>query len=195
MKIRDIMISEIETAEPDDTLDEIAILMREQDVGAIPVVENGELIGIVTDRDIVVRCIAEGRDPAEVAVDEILTGDLHTIEPEAEVEQARRIMAEHHIRRLPVVERGMLVGMVSLIDEREEVGDTLRGISEGVKVTDRSATRGGRKQPKTAAISARQMSRAHAQRDRDRVVPIRSQQKTNVRGEKRSKPSSRHKTG
>jgi CBS domain-containing protein len=219
MKIRDIMVSDVETAEPDDTLDEIAMMMREQDVGAIPVVEDGELIGIITDRDIVVRCIAEGRDPADVAADEIITGDLQTVEPESDIEEGRRIMAEQQIRRLPVIENGKLVGMVSLgdlavkTDQGEEVSETLEEISEGAKATDQGAARGtGRKRP--TARSARQMSKAHAQRDRseeqergvpsrpesekvhrqNRVVPIRSQQKTNVRGDK-SKTSSRHKTG
>lgn len=232
MKIRDIMTSDVETAEPDDTLDELAIMMREQDVGAIPVVEDGELIGIVTDRDIVLRCVAEGKDPADIAADEIISGDLQTIEPDADLEQARRIMAQHQIRRLPVVDNGMLVGMISLgdlavkTDRSEEVADTLEDISEGVKATDRSATRThGRKQQKAEA--ARQAEPAH-HRDRtgeddrgevdrsqraegrvqgissrsaseevqrqNRVVPIRSQQKTNVRGDK-SKSSSRRKTG
>src|SRR5512142_3145819 len=135
MKIRDIMVSDVETAEPDDTLDELAMMMREQDVGAIPVVEDGELIGIVTARDIVVRCIAEGKDPSEVAADEVISGDLQTVEPEADVDEARRIMAQHQIRRLPVIEKGLLVGMVSLGDlavktgQEEEIADTLEDIS------------------------------------------------------------------
>src|SRR5512135_246581 len=114
MKIREIMVSDVETAEPDDTLDEIAVMMREQNVGAIPVVEDDELIGIITDRDIVLRCIAEGTDPTEIAADEIISTELQIVSPDADVEEARRIMSEHQIRRLPVVESGKLVGMVSL---------------------------------------------------------------------------------
>ncbi len=227
MKIRDIMVSDVETAEPDDTLDELAMMMREQDVGAIPVVEDGELIGIVTDRDIVVRCIAEGKDPSEVAADEVISGDLQTVEPEADVDEARRIMSEHQIRRLPVIEKGMLVGMVSLGDlavktgQEEEVADALEDISAGVKATDQKAAR---RQPKSSGATLRKT--ATQKRDRseeddrgnvdrsqrlsgqgianrsageeverqNRVVPIRSQQKTNVRGD-RSKSSSRRKAG
>ncbi len=225
MKIRDIMVSDVETAEPDDTLDEVAMMMREQDVGAIPVVEEGELLGIITDRDIVVRCIAEGKDPSEVAADEVISGDLHTVEPDDDLDDARRIMAEHQVRRLPVVEKGVLVGVVSLGDlavkaDEDKAADTLEDISEGLRATDRSTARDrGRKQPKAVASTALQ----NATRDRtgedsrgqvarsqklegqgitshaageevqrqNRVVPIRSQQKTNVR----SKTASKRKTG
>lgn len=142
MKIRDIMTTDVEIAEPDDTLDDIASMMRNLDVGAIPVVEDGELIGIVTDRDIVVRCVADGKDPSEVAVDEIISGDLQTIAPDADVKQARRIMAEQQIRRLPVVEDGKLVGMVSIGDiavktnKDQATGDLIENVSEGVRATN-----------------------------------------------------------
>lgn len=224
MKIRDIMVTEVEAAEPDDTLDEVAAMMREQDVGAIPVVENGELIGIITDRDIVIRCIAEGRDPTDVAADEVISGDLQTVEPDDDLEEARRIMARHQIRRLPVIENGALVGMVSLGDlavkaDEDKAADTLEEISEGVKATDKSSARSsGRKQPKSAEVARDRIeeqgqgrvqrsqktegrtqgisSRAADEETRrqNRVVPIRSQEKTNVRGD-RSKSTSKHKTG
>lgn len=145
MQIRDIMTTNLEIAEPDDTLDDIAGMMRDHDVGAIPVVEEGELIGIVTDRDIVLRCVAEGRDPGEVAVDEIITGDVETISPDADVNEAWRIMADRQVRRLPVVENERLVGMVSLGDlavktaDEQQVAEALEEISEGVKATDQSA--------------------------------------------------------
>src|SRR5512146_1896599 len=214
MKIRDIMVSDVETAEPDDTLDELAMMMREQDVGAIPVVEDGELIGIVTDRDIVVRCIAEGKDPTDVAVDEVISGDLHTVGPNDDLEKARRIMAEHQIRRLPVLEDGTLVGMVSLGDlavkaDEDKAADTLEEISEGVKARDKSAARSSRRQTASAQATAQKtdrieeqdrgrVQRAQKAEDRpqgianrsadeeverqNRVVPIRSQRKTDDRG-------------
>lgn len=230
MKIRDVMVSDIETAEPDDTLDEVAIMMRDQDTGAIPVVEDGELIGIVTDRDIVLRCVAEGKDPTETAADEVITGDLHIIEPDADLEDARKLMAKHQIRRLPVVENGQLVGMVSLGDlavkaDEDKVADTLEDISEGVKASDQSPARSsGRKQSQparkaqpAASIQRRDRTGEDDRGDVDRVqktqgqgitshsadeeverqnriVPIRTQQKTNVRGD-RSKSSSKRKTG
>jgi CBS domain-containing protein len=240
MKIRDIMTTEIETAEPDDTLDEIAQMMRDQDTGAIPVVEDDELIGIVTDRDIVVRCIAAGNDPSEIAVDEIISGDLQTVEPDDDIETARRVMSEKQIRRLPVVENGRLVGMVSLGDlavktDEEDVADTLENVSEGVKATGQTAARTSRAQAKPqqrttkmskSARGGRQEAMEHSGRQQqsirsrieeddqgivdrsqrtddraqgitshaaseevarqNRIVPIRSQQRTNVRGERRS---------
>ena len=140
MKVRDIMTAEIATAALDTTLDEIATLMRDEDAGAIPIVDGDELQGLVTDRDIVLRCIAAGKDPAETSAEEVLSEELHTIEPNSSVEEAARLMAERQIRRLPVVESGRLVGMVSLGDiavksEEEKAADALENISEGVKAT------------------------------------------------------------
>ncbi len=138
-KIRDIMTVDVKAAEPDTTLEELSCMMRDEDVGSIPVLEDGELRGIVTDRDIVVRCIAEGSDPSEMTAEDIISEDLETIEPDAEVEEASRLMSERQIRRLPVVEDGQLVGMVSLGDiavkhENEGLsGKALEDISAGVK--------------------------------------------------------------
>lgn len=139
MKISEIMTTEIETAEMDTTIEEIASMMRDANVGAIPVVDEEELAGIITDRDIVTRCIAEGMDPAETTVEDVLTESIHTVSPDDDVRQAQRIMSEHQIRRLPVVEDGRLVGMLSIGDiavkhgDDEEIGDTLEAVSEGVK--------------------------------------------------------------
>jgi CBS domain-containing protein len=147
MKIREIMTTNIKVAEPDDTLDEIAVMMRDQDVGAIPVVEDDELIGIITDRDIVVRCVAEGKDPSEIAADEILSDDPQTVEPDDDIGEAQRIMSDKQIRRLPVVQDGKLIGIVSLgdlavkTDDEELVADTLEDVSEGVKATDQTPAR------------------------------------------------------
>src|SRR5262249_28730229 len=113
--------------------------MKEEDTGAIPVLDEDELVGIITDRDIVVRCIAEGKDATETNVEDILSEDLVTIEPDADVEEAARLMSERQIRRLPVVEDGMLVGVVSLGDiavkevDEEPATEALEGVSRGVK--------------------------------------------------------------
>ena len=152
MKVRDIMSTDVETATPDTTLEQIATMMKEQDVGSIPVVDGDELTGIVTDRDIVVRCIATGDDPSEVEAEQILSGDLQTVEPDDDVEQAARIMSRHQIRRLPVVEDGELVGMVSIGDiavkeDEDTAGDALEDISEGVKGKRNVNSARGNKQP------------------------------------------------
>ena len=141
MKVQDIMTTDVATDTPDSTLEEIASMMKEEDTGAIPIVDDDELVGIVTDRDIVLRCIAEGRDATETNVEDILSEDPVTIEPDADVEEAARIMSQRQIRRLPVVLDGELVGVISLGDiavkERgdEASGEALEGVSRGVKGT------------------------------------------------------------
>jgi CBS domain-containing protein len=142
MKVRDIMTADVKTAAPENTIEEIATLMRDEDTGAIPVVDDDELIGLVTDRDIVIRCIAEGENPAETTADEMFSERLETIEPEADVEEAARLMARRQIRRLPVVENGRLVGMVSLGDiavkaSDDQAGEALKEVSHGVKTSSR----------------------------------------------------------
>ncbi|MBV9610627.1 MAG: CBS domain-containing protein [Acidobacteria bacterium] len=144
--VREIMTSEVEIASPDTTLEEVATIMKAEDVGAIPVVEDGELVGIITDRDIVVRCVAEGKDPSETSVEDILSEDLETASPDMDVEEAVRLMSQRQIRRLPVVEDNRLVGMIAIGDiavkgDEQAAGDALEEISEGVKGG------GGRKQP------------------------------------------------
>jgi CBS domain-containing protein len=142
MKVRDIMTSdELATATLDTTLEEIANMMKDENVGAIPVLDDEDnLAGIITDRDIVVRAIAEGQDPSSCTAEEILSEELHTIEPDAGLEEAADLMARHKIRRLPVVEDGMIIGMISLGDisvkaeeEQDKAGEALGDISEGVK--------------------------------------------------------------
>jgi CBS domain-containing protein len=192
-KVRDIMTAEVETAEPDTTLDEIATMMRDGDVGAIPVLEDDEVVGIVTDRDIVVRCIAEGKDPAETTVDDVLSEDLETASPDMDLQEAARIMSGRQIRRLPVVEDNRLVGIVSLGDiavkhEDEAVsGRALENISEGAKTSGRrrqpgpagkrlSAIRGGKQARNQSSsrqgISSRAAEAEHARQEK--VAPSRA---------------------
>ena len=138
MKVREIMTAEVTTAEPDTTLDDLAMMMRDEDVGSISILDDGELAGIVTDRDIVIGCIAEGKDPSEVTAEDIMSADLETVDGNADVEEASQIMARRQVRRLPVVEGGEFIGMVSLGDiavkeDTDKAGDALENISQGVK--------------------------------------------------------------
>jgi CBS domain-containing protein len=140
MKVSDVMTTEVETVQMNSTLEEVASIMKVENVGAVPVVdEDDDLVGIITDRDIVVRCVADGKDPAETNVEEVLSHDLETIEPDADVEEAAKLMADRQIRRLPVCEQGELVGMLSIGDlavkssDHEAPGEALREISQGVK--------------------------------------------------------------
>ena len=119
------------TVNVDDTVLEAAQVMRDNDIGDAIVVEDGQVTGIVTDRDIVVRAVADGRDPQSTAVGEICTTGIQAIEPDASVDDSLRMMREHDIRRLPVVKNGRPVGILSLGDlavEREP-DSTLADIS------------------------------------------------------------------
>jgi CBS domain-containing protein len=119
------------TVSPSDSIVDAARVMNEADIGDVIVAEGDEIQCIVTDRDIVVRAIAEGRDPQSTSVSDVCTPSLETIEPSASVDDALRKMREADIRRLPVVEDGRPVGIVSLGDlavEREP-DSTLADIS------------------------------------------------------------------
>ena len=104
MEVRKIMTADPVSVEPDTTLEEIATLMKEQDIGAVPVVEDGELCGIVTDRDIVVRCIAAGQDATECTAEDVMSTEIQSLGPDASVDEVARLMGDLQIRRLPIVE-------------------------------------------------------------------------------------------
>lgn len=114
-KIREIMTEQVESCTLLDNVFEVAVKMKELNVGAIPIVDGEKLVGMITDRDIVTRCIAE-KHPGSSKVEEIMSKELFTVGAEATSEEAVRIMAKHQIRRLPVVEGSKLVGIVSLGD-------------------------------------------------------------------------------
>lgn len=140
MKVRELMTPSPVSVEPDTTVEEIATMMKQEDIGCIPVVEeDGQVAGVITDRDIVVRCIAEGKDPAECRADDIISPQTVCIGPNADAKEAAQLMGDRQIRRLPVVENGKLVGMLSLGDvavkqhDDRLSGDVLQEVSEGVK--------------------------------------------------------------
>ena len=108
---------------PTDSVMEAARTIKEQDVGSLPVVEDGRVVGIVTDRDIVVRAVAEGVDPRTATVGDVASGDLVTVEPDEDLDDALKLMAQHRVRRLPVVENGRLVGVVAQADVALEAND------------------------------------------------------------------------
>jgi CBS domain-containing protein len=138
MNIRDVMTSNPRTVSPGDSIQAAALIMREEDTGVVPIVENGKPVGLITDRDIVIRAVADG-SASNKAVREIATGNVVCVTPDMSTKEAERLMGEHQIRRLPVVENDRLVGIVSLGDiavkegRDSRTGDTLENISEGVK--------------------------------------------------------------
>ncbi len=137
MNVRDVMTSNPRTVSPNDGIQVAARIMKEEDTGVVPVVENGRAVGIVTDRDIVIRAVAEGGIDRPVSA--IATRDVICVRPDDSTREAERIMSQRQIRRLPVVEGERLVGIVSLGDiavkegKDGRTGDTLENISEGVK--------------------------------------------------------------
>ena len=138
MNIRDVMTPNPRTVAPDDSIQNAARIMRDEDTGVVPVVDNGRAVGMVTDRDIVVRAVADGGE-LNRPVRDIYTGAIVAATPDMSTREAAQLMSEHQVRRLPVVENDRLVGIVSIGDlavkegKDTRTGDTLQSISEGVK--------------------------------------------------------------
>ena len=135
MKVKDLMTSGPATLGPDDSCSQAATLMREEDCGSIPVVKDAKLVGIVTDRDITIRCVAAGKDAKTTRIAEIMSADPVTVTPETDAEEASRMMAEFQVRRLPVAENGRLVGIIVTAqlarrEKAKDVGETIKEISE-----------------------------------------------------------------
>ena len=126
-RVRDAMTSSPKTINLSTTTQEAARLMKSEDVGALPIVEGDKLVGVVTDRDLAVRVLAEGKSP-DTAVSEIASKDVVTVDPDQTLEDAARLMAEHQVRRLPVVEEdGKLVGVLAQADVAQSGQDLLTG--------------------------------------------------------------------
>ena len=134
-KIREVMTPAPETIQADRPATEAAKKMKEADAGMIPVMTNGNLLGTVTDRDIVLRVVAEGKDPQSTPVGEIASTDPVTVTPDEDLDAALQKMAKHQVRRLPVVEEGRLIGVVAQADvaregNEKDVGHTIEEISK-----------------------------------------------------------------
>ncbi len=124
--LRETMTADPTTVEPGTSIKEAAQRMKSEDVGALPVVENGRLTGMITDRDIAIRAVAEGK--LDTTVGEIASKDVVSIDPQQGLEEAARLMAQHQIRRLPVCEEdGRLVGIVAQADIAQSGHDELTG--------------------------------------------------------------------
>ena len=137
MNLREVMTPNPQCVSPGDSIQNAARIMRDCDTGAVPVVEDGRPVGMVTDRDIVGRAVADGGQ-LNRPVRDIVSGDVICVTPDMSTREAEHLMSEHQVRRLPVVEGNRLVGIVSLGDiavkeaRDNRSGDTLEHISEGV---------------------------------------------------------------
>lgn len=125
--IKEVMTSDVRACEPNATVADAAKVMAQEDVGPIPIVEGGRLVGIVTDRDIVVRVVAEGRDPNATTVKEIASTELVTVSPGDDLDEALNLLAKRQLRRLPVVEGDRLVGIVAQADIARAGADAKTG--------------------------------------------------------------------
>ena len=148
MKVRDIMTKEVTIVTAAQPIADVAHTMRQLDIGSLPVVQDGQLIGIITDRDITVRVVADGLDPHMETAERHMSRDPIVASPDWPVEQAAHLMAREQIRRLPVAENGRLVGYLALGDlatqnRDRQVGETLEEISQPTN-TPRSQRTTGR---------------------------------------------------
>ena len=126
--IKDVMTSNPCTIDAGKSVAYAAKMMKDEDVGLAPIVEGDKLVGMLTDRDIAIRVVAEGRNPEQVTVEEVASKQVVTIDPQQDLAEALRIMAKHQVRRLPVVEEdGRLVGVVAQADVAREGDDTQTG--------------------------------------------------------------------
>ena len=134
--VRDLMTENPRSVSGEQPVTEAARIMRDEDAGLVPVVEGDRLVGTLTDRDIAIRVVAEGKDPQSTTVREVASTDLVTVDPQQELSEALRLMAQHQVRRLPVVEEdGRLVGIVAQADvakhaDEERVGEVVEQISQ-----------------------------------------------------------------
>jgi len=136
-QVRELMTESPRTVPPDASAVDAAKVMQNEDAGVVPIVEDdGRLIGVVTDRDIALRVVAEGREPESTKVAEIASQNLATVDPQQDIDEALRLMAEHQVRRLPVVEEdGRLVGILAQADvarhlDASRTGEVVEQISE-----------------------------------------------------------------
>ena len=137
IRCREIMTSNVRTATRDMPLSQVAVMMRDGDMGSIPVVEGGKLVGIVTDRDIVVRSIADGKN-ADSPVGDSMTTEIFSVKPDDFVFEAIRLMGDKQVRRVPVVDQtGALAGIIAMADialemeDEREIAEALEEISSG----------------------------------------------------------------
>jgi CBS domain-containing protein len=133
VNVKDVMSKEVVTCNPQDYVNEVADQMRTLDIGCLPVVSNKKLVGMITDRDIVIRSVAKD---AKSKVEDVMTKSIISVSPEDSTAEASIIMARNQVRRLPVVENSELVGFVSLADlafpfpHVQEISHAMESISE-----------------------------------------------------------------
>lgn len=138
MKVKQIMTTEVSTVAPNDTVAKAASIMDQLNVGSVPVTDGSRVVGIVTDRDIILRGVAKGKDPNQ-KISEVMTSNIKCATPDMDVHTVADLMAENQVRRLPVVDNDNLVGIVAIGDLavenifENEAGEALHDISMGAR--------------------------------------------------------------
>lgn len=139
MKVRDKMTKNVGYVNPSNTVVEVAQVMQKLNVGSVPVFDQNKVVGVVTDRDIVVRNVAHGKIAQDTKVQDVMTSQVTTVTPDMDVDEVSKIMAQQQIRRVPVVENNQLVGILALGDMATdyrfdtEASEALTEISKPVK--------------------------------------------------------------
>ncbi len=132
--VRDAMTGNPRSIGASTSVVEAARLMREQDIGSLPITDDEKLVGMITDRDITTRVVAEAADPTSMSVEDVYSRDLISVEPDEDLDEALQLMARHQVRRLPVVENGRLVGIVAQADialkDNDKTAQLVEAISE-----------------------------------------------------------------
>jgi CBS domain-containing protein len=135
--VRDTMTADPRSIGASASVIEAARLMREEHIGSLPITDDEKLVGMITDRDITTRVVAEAADPKTTSVGDVYSPDLISVEPDKDLEEALQLMARHQVRRLPVVENGRLVGIVAqadialtLTENETKTGELVEAISE-----------------------------------------------------------------
>ncbi len=134
--VKDIMSKNVQCCKTHDPLTAAAKIMRDINCGSVPICENKKVVGMITDRDIVINCVADGKDCNSVHCHDCMTTDVITCSPDTDAHECARMMADHQIRRIPVVENGEMVGICAIGDlatvdiHINEAGDALSRISQ-----------------------------------------------------------------
>jgi CBS domain-containing protein len=137
MKVRDVMTSSVDWVTPDTSVVEVAQLMKKDDVGSIPICKDNSLIGMITDRDIVLKVVAAGGNIRNISAKDIMSTDIISVSADQDVHEAANLMSKYQVRRLPVLEKGKLMGILAIGDlaiekiHINEAGDALSDISQG----------------------------------------------------------------
>lgn len=136
-QIRDVMTPDPECVRGSDTLRDAARIMKDRDTGVVPVVDGKKVVGLITDRDIVIRCVAEGKDPQTARVEDVMTTSVRKIQDDASIDEALTVMKSAEVRRVPVVNgKDEIVGIVSIGDiatdsrQSDKVGKAMEDIAE-----------------------------------------------------------------